>query len=63
MKGVVNVGAVDMTVDGEVGSPYKVSGYPTIKMFGKDKKQPYDYTSGERTFEKFVNFSLGKMKS
>lgn len=46
MKGIVNVGAVDMTVDGSVGSPYNVQGYPTIKMFGNDKKKPLDYSSG-----------------
>lgn len=39
-----------MTEESSVGEPYKVSGYPTIKFFGKDKQSPYDYTSGERTF-------------
>lgn len=50
MKGIVNVGAVDMTVHGEVGHPYDVQGYPTIKLFGRDKKKPYDFSSGDRTF-------------
>lgn len=63
LKGIVNVGAVDMTEHGEVGAPYKVSGYPTIKFFGRDKDTPYDYSSGERTFDKFVQYSLGKMKA
>ena len=31
-KGLVNVGAVDMTVHGTVGEPYDVSGFPTIKV-------------------------------
>lgn len=50
LKGIVNVGAVDMTVDGEAGEQYKISGFPTIKFFGRDKQEPMDYTSGDRTF-------------
>ena len=37
LKGVVNVGAVDMTTDKEVGEPYGITGFPTIKFFGFDK--------------------------
>ena len=33
LKGVVNFGALDMTVDKEVGQPYKVTGFPTLKFF------------------------------
>jgi hypothetical protein len=47
-----------MTTDAGAGSPYKVSGYPTIKLFGKDKKSPIDYSSGERTFDKFIDFCM-----
>jgi protein disulfide-isomerase A6 len=58
----VNVGAVDMTTDGKAGERYKVQGFPTIKFFGRDKETPYDYSSGDRTYEKFVNYSLAKVK-
>jgi protein disulfide-isomerase A6 len=57
LKGVVNVGAVDMTTDQEVGSPFNVSGYPTIKYFGTNKKSPQDYNSG-RDADSIVNFAM-----
>jgi protein disulfide-isomerase A6 len=62
LKGIVNIGAVDMTVEGGAGRPYDVQGYPTIKLFGNDKKKPIDYNSGERTFDKFVEFSTNELK-
>ena len=46
LKGFVNVGAVDMTTDGEAGRPYGIQGYPTIKFFGLKKDKPIDYSSG-----------------
>jgi len=50
----VNVGAVDMTTDQAAGAKYGISGYPTIKFFGADKNKPIDFSSSERTYEKFV---------
>lgn len=46
MKGVVNVAAVDMDANPELGQPYQIQGFPTIKFFGFDKKKPEDYNSG-----------------
>lgn len=43
LAGVVNVGAVDMTEHKEVGEPYKIEGFPTLKFFGADKENPLDY--------------------
>jgi len=40
---VVKVGAVDADQHGSLGSQYGVKGFPTIKMFGLDKKNPTDY--------------------
>lgn len=60
LKGVVKVGAVDMTTDQEVGSPYKVEGFPTLKFFGFDKKNPVDYGSG-RDADSIVKFALNKV--
>jgi len=48
-----------MTTDAGAGTPYNVQGYPTIKLFGEDKKKPIDYDSGARTFDKFVDFLMG----
>jgi len=46
LKGVVNVGAVDMTTDESVGRPYDVKGFPTLKFFGNDKNAPIAYDGG-----------------
>lgn len=62
LKGVVKVGAVDMTTDQEVGAPYNVQGFPTLKWFGFDKKNPVDYNSG-RDADSIRNFALDKVKS
>jgi protein disulfide-isomerase A6 len=40
LKGIVNVGAVDMTTDAGAGRLYDVQGYPTIKLFGSNKSKP-----------------------
>lgn len=51
-----------MTTDQGAGSKYGISGYPTIKLFGADKNKPIDFSSGDRTFEKFVDFCMESMK-
>lgn len=51
-----------MTVDPGAGRGYNIQGYPTIKFFGGDKKNPKDYESGARTYEKFVEFLMGEFK-
>lgn len=43
LKGVVRVGAVDMTTDESIGTPYGIQGFPTIKFFGFNKQKPIDY--------------------
>jgi hypothetical protein len=46
-----------MTVHGAVGEPYDVTGFPTIKIFGADKKAPVDY-AGDRTASKMAAAAL-----
>lgn len=46
LKGVVKLGAVDMTTDEGVGRPYDIKGFPTLKFFGDDKNAPIAYESG-----------------
>ena len=45
----------------EVGGPYNVQGFPTIKWFGADKKKPGDYQSG-RDANSIVDFALNQAK-
>jgi protein disulfide-isomerase A6 len=61
LKGVAKVGAVDMTVHDSVGQPYGVKGFPTIKIFGSDKKKPSDY-EGDRTASKMAAAALKELK-
>mmetsp|Transcript_16020 Transcript_16020/g.23773 ORF Transcript_16020/g.23773 Transcript_16020/m.23773 type:complete len:436 (+) Transcript_16020:16-1323(+) len=53
LKGVVNVGAVDATVDEKLAQNYNIQGFPSIKIFSNDKKSPIDY-QGPRTAEGIV---------
>jgi len=62
LKGVVKMGAVDMTEHQSVGQPYDVTGFPTIKFFGTDKKKPIDYNSG-RDADSLRKFALDKTVS
>ena len=53
LKGIVNLGAVDMTVHQQVGQPYNIQGFPTIKVFGLNKATPSDY-QGMYAYQFFV---------
>lgn len=45
-----------------VGSPYGIQGFPTIKLFGLDKKKPTDYNQ-QRTATAIVDFCLSTAKT
>lgn len=47
LDGVIKFGAVDMSIDREVGMPYDMKGFPTLKFFGRDKNTPLTY-NGQR---------------
>ncbi len=51
-----------MDEERKAGEPYNIQGYPTIKFFGKNKNQPLAFESGERTFDKFVEYCLQQLK-
>jgi len=57
LKGIANVGAVDMTVHQSAGSKYGIQGFPTIKVFGFDKDRPSDY-NGQRTSDDIIDFAM-----
>lgn len=57
LKGVVKIVAVDATVSQSLGQKYGVQGYPTLKVFGADKKSPTDY-QGQRTTDAIVSEAM-----
>uniref|UniRef100_A0A915JGP5 Protein disulfide-isomerase A6 homolog n=1 Tax=Romanomermis culicivorax TaxID=13658 RepID=A0A915JGP5_ROMCU len=62
LKGIVNVGAVNMDEHQSVGAPYNVRGFPTIKIFGADKTKAQDY-NGQRTAQGIVDHALSELSS
>lgn len=62
LKGVVKVGAVDMTTDESVGRPYGIQGFPTLKFFGNDKNKPVAYEGG-RDADSIRKWALDKTTS
>jgi protein disulfide-isomerase A6 len=54
LDGVVKVVAVDATVHESLAQKYQIQGFPTIKVFGADKKKPVDY-QGQRTADALVS--------
>lgn len=62
MKGIAGIGAVDMTAHSEVGEPYDVTGFPTIKMFGADKSKPTDY-QGDRSATKMAAAVINEIRA
>jgi len=61
MKGLVKVGAVDMDQHQSVGAPYNVRGFPTVKVFGNDKKNPTDF-QGARSAAALVDKAMDEVK-
>ena len=53
LNGVVKVVAVDATQNEKLAQQYQIQGFPTIKVFGADKKSPMDY-QGPRTADAIV---------
>jgi protein disulfide-isomerase A6 len=62
LAGVVRVGAVNMDEHQSVGQPYDIKGFPTIKVFGADKKKPASY-EGQRQAKDIVDYALKEAAS
>jgi len=60
LKGKVNLGAVDATIESSLAQQYDVRGYPTIKVFraGKAKAENYE---GARSENGIVSFALSEL--
>jgi len=61
LKGIAKVASVDATQHQSLGSQYGVRGYPSIKIFGLDKKKPTDY-NGARTAQGIVDTVINSLK-
>jgi len=61
LKGIVNVGAVNADEHRSLGGQFGVQGFPTIKVFGANKKKPEDY-NGQRTAQGMVDAGLAAAK-
>ena len=62
LLGVAKVGAVDMTTDQDLGAPYNIQGFPTLKIFGESKSSPKDYNGG-RTAKDIVDAAMKEVNS
>lgn len=49
LKGLIKIGAVDADQEKDLAQRFSIKGYPTIKIFGKDKSKPVDYTGGRNS--------------
>ncbi|KAK6112694.1 Protein disulfide-isomerase A6 [Brugia pahangi] len=61
LKGIFKVGAVDMTQHQSVGAQYNIQGFPTIKIFGANKKVPLDY-QGPRTAQAMTDSLINELR-
>lgn len=61
LKGTVKVGSINCDENSSLASQYGVKGFPTIKVFGSNKKVPSDY-NGQRTAKAFVDAGLEEAK-
>ena len=57
LDGVVKVVAVDATQHESLAQKYQIQGFPTLKVFGADKRAPEDY-QGERTADGIVTHAM-----
>ena len=62
LKGIVKLGAVDADTHKSLGQQFGVSGFPTIKVFGANKRSPTNYQGG-RTADAIVEQALTQLKA
>ncbi|TMW51263.1 hypothetical protein DOY81_003649 [Sarcophaga bullata] len=61
VKGVIKVGSVNADEHQSLGGQYGVRGFPTIKIFGVNKRSPTDY-NGQRTAKAIAEAALAEAK-
>ncbi|KAI4463825.1 protein disulfide-isomerase a6 [Holotrichia oblita] len=62
LKGVVKVGAINADEHKDFGKRFDVRGFPTIKIFGKNKKKPEEF-SGSRNAQGIVDSALNAARN
>ncbi|KAG8232915.1 hypothetical protein J437_LFUL011023 [Ladona fulva] len=62
LKGVAKVGAVNADEHKSLAGKYGIRGFPTIKVFGADKKKPDDY-QGARTAQGISDAALNAART
>lgn len=62
LGGVVKVVAVDATAHESLAQKYQIKGFPTIKVFGADKKAPTDF-EGQRTADAIISEAMKQTNS
>lgn len=62
LKGIVKVGSVDADAHRELGGRFGVKGFPTIKIFAKNKKSPIDY-SGPRNAQGLIDAAFKELRN
>lgn len=62
LKGIVKIGAVDADTHKSLGQQYGISGFPTLKIFGTNKRSPIDYQGG-RTADAIVEQALNHLRT
>ena len=62
LDGVVKVAAMDADKYGAFAGKYGVQGFPTIKWFGANKRQPTDYDGGRKKAD-FVAEALKQVEA
>ena len=60
LKGIVKVAAVDATTAERLSEKHEIEGYPTIKIFGLNKKKPADY-QGENSATAIIDAAMQTM--
>ncbi|XP_062554020.1 protein disulfide-isomerase A6 homolog [Armigeres subalbatus] len=61
LKGVIKVGGINCEEEQSLCGQYGVRGYPTIKIFGSNKRTPVDY-NGQRTAKDIAESGLAEAK-
>ena len=61
LKGVFKIAGIDADSEKDIAHRYGINGFPTVKFFGLDKKNPEDY-QGQRTASAVIDYMFTKAR-